>query len=301
MVIETFDLTKEYSSGKGCHQINLSVSEGEIFGFLGPNGAGKSTLVKTLVGLLFPTNGKALILDRPLGDRTVQSKVGFLPESFRYHDWLTAGELLQLHASLYHLDKTAQSQRIPEVFKLVGLSSASGQRVKQFSKGMQQRLGIATALLSRPQLVFLDEPTSALDPIGRREVREILLHLKAQGTAVFLNSHLLSEVEMVCDQVAFIKKGQIIASGGLGKLLKNQLEVELRIGGWNPELRLALEQFGELAVPGENRFALKLSGENLLPKVARAVIDAGAELYELIPHRQSLEELFIKLMQEEDV
>lgn len=299
MVIETFDLTKEYGSGKGCHQINLSVPGGEIFGFLGPNGAGKSTLVKTLVGLLFSTGGKALILGSPLGDYRIRSKIGFLPENFHYHEWLTGAEILRFHSSLYHLKPAIQSRRIPEVLKLVGLEGEADRRIGRYSKGMQQRLGIATALLAQPQLVFLDEPTSALDPIGRREIREILLGLKAQGTTVFLNSHLLSEVEMVCDQVAFIKKGRIVASGSLQELLKSRLEVELRLGSWNADLRLALEELGELEPREGNCFLIRLTNENLLPKVARTIIETGAELYEMIPHRRSLEELFISLMEEE--
>lgn len=219
MIVETSNLTKMYGKKIGCSEICLSVGEGQIFGFLGPNGAGKSTLVKILVGLLFPTSGTAKILGRPLGDLEARRKTGFLPENFRYQDWLTGEELLSFHASLYGLSAQDKKSRIPAVLEQVGLSGKERQRVGTYSKGMQQRIGLACALLPDPELVFLDEPTSALDPLGRREVRQIILDLRRRGKTVFLNSHLLSEVEMICDQVAIIHKGRIISTGVLEEML----------------------------------------------------------------------------------
>ena len=209
MILQTEHLTKIYQQKVGCQDICLSVPEGQIFGFLGPNGAGKSTLVKTLVGLLFPTSGTAHLLGQPLGNLEARKRIGFLPENFRYHDWLTGYELLSFHATLHQMSVVLKKQRIPEILTLVGLAGKERQKVHTYSKGMQQRLGIACALVADPDLIFLDEPTSALDPLGRREVRTIILKLKQAGKTIFLNSHLLSEVAMICDRVAIIKQGQL--------------------------------------------------------------------------------------------
>ena len=194
-VIETTALTKRYGPKLACHEINISVGAGEIFGFLGPNGAGKSTCIKMLTGLTVPTSGSGAVLGRPLGDVLARRKMGYLPEQFRYQAWMTGEELLQFHCQLYKLPKS--EWRVGEVLRRVGLEGQGKVKVGGYSKGMQQRIGLAAALLPRPELLFLDEPTSALDPIGRKEVRDIISSLRDEGTTVFLNSHLLSEVESV--------------------------------------------------------------------------------------------------------
>jgi len=204
MVIETFNLTKLYGNKFGCQDICLSVSEGQVFGFLGPNGAGKSTLVKMLMGLITPTSGEARLLGKPLGDLEARKRIGFLPENFRYQEWLTGYELLSFHADLYKLPPGVKAARIKEVLAMVGLTGREGHRIRTYSRGMQQRIGLASALLPDPDLLFLDEPTSALDPLGRKEVRGIIRRLKSLGKTVFLNSHLLSEVEMICDRVRML-------------------------------------------------------------------------------------------------
>lgn len=294
MAIETFNLTKQYGAKVGCAEICLRVPRGQIFGFLGPNGAGKSTLVKMLVGLLLPTSGKAILLDRVLGDIQVRKKIGFLPENFRYHDWLTGQQLLEFHASLYGLNGTQKKHRVAEMLELVGLAGKEKQKVQTYSKGMRQRAGLACALLPDPDLLFLDEPTSALDPIGRKDVREILITLKATGKTIFLNSHLLSEVEMICDAVAFIRQGKIIRQGMLDDLRTGDIEVEMKIGGLTPALTAALSSLARsLVMENDDLVRIQVKQEEDIPRLAALVVTGGGYLYEMHRKRSSLEEMFI--------
>ncbi|MGZ4134788.1 MAG: ABC transporter ATP-binding protein, partial [Tumebacillaceae bacterium] len=207
-VIQTWDLTKQYNGKAGCKNISLQVPRGVVFGFLGPNGAGKSTFVRTMLGLLHPTSGRAELLGKLVGDHEARRKVGYLPELFRYQEWLTGRQLLEAHAELVGVPKAQRKQQIDRLIDRVGLTGRDREKIKGYSKGMQQRIGIACALLGDPELIFLDEPTSALDPIGRREVRDLMAELRREGKTVFLNSHLLSEVETVCDHVAIIHKSE---------------------------------------------------------------------------------------------
>lgn len=299
LAIETIDLTKRYGSKVGCDKICLRVSRGQIFGFLGHNGAGKSTLVKMLVGLLFPTSGKTMLLGRPLGDLQVRRKIGFLPENFRYHDWLTCKQLLDYHASLYGMSYTEKKQRLSLVLDVVGLSGRENQKIGTYSKGMQQRAGLACALLPDPDLLFLDEPTSALDPLGRRDVREIMVSLKAAGKTIFLNSHLLSEVEMICDAVAFIRRGKIIQQGTLEELRSDNITVEMKVSGFNEEIKTALLCISPSLEVQEDSITLPVEREQDIPLLAEAVINGGGSLYELNRKRSSLEEMFIAMAREE--
>jgi ABC-2 type transport system ATP-binding protein len=298
MIIETENLTKMYGNKVGCSEICLKVDEGQIFGFLGPNGAGKSTLVKTLVGLLFPTSGSARILGKPLGDRWVRRKTGFLPENFRYQDWLTGAELLSLHGSLHGMNRAEKTRRIPEVLEQVGLAEKGRQRVGAYSKGMQQRIGLACAMLPDPDLIFLDEPTSALDPLGRREVREIMLELRNRGKTIFLNSHLLSEVEMVCDRVAFINKGCIVADGSLDNLLANTVEVEMRVEGISEKMLGELSALSSFLKVEGNLIRLCLRDMADTPDLAKIVVNNSGKLFSLNTRQNSLEDLFIELVKE---
>ncbi|MBE0448233.1 MAG: ABC transporter ATP-binding protein [Actinobacteria bacterium] len=293
MIIETRNLTKIYGEKIGCEKICLSVDEGRIFGFLGPNGAGKSTFVKMLVGLIKPTSGTATLLGTPIGDVFTRRRVGFLPENFRYQDWLTGRELLQYHAALAHVPKEMRSQRIGEVLRLVKLEGAARSKIKTYSKGMQQRIGIAAALISDPDLLFLDEPTSALDPIGRLDVREIIAGLKERKKTVFLNSHLLSEVEMTCDEVAIIKDGRIIESGTIDDLLKGKVEVEIKATGLNGSLDKQISQIGRLISDDGTELLVELEGEDKIPILVSLIIRNGGKLYNLSRKKRTLEELFL--------
>lgn len=297
MIIETVDLTKMYDGKIGCKDICLSVTEGQVFGFLGPNGAGKSTVVKTLLGLLRPTSGEAWVLGKPVGDRTSRRRVGFLPELFRFQDWLTGQELLEFHAAMYQIDGRQVGSRIMSVLDTVSLRGRERDRISTYSKGMQQRLGLASALLPDPELVFLDEPTSALDPLGRREVRDIISKLKARGKTVFLNSHLLSEIEMTCSEVAFIRKGLIVDSGRLQDFTTGSQVLTIRYAG-GPEIEEAIKALA-LDIKTENgRLQATLASEDTIPMIAAAVVENGGQLYELSTSGYSLEDVFVKIMED---
>ncbi len=228
-VVAARRLTKIYGRRVGCLEVDLEVGRGEIFGLLGPNGAGKSTLVRLLLGLLRPTAGEARLLGRWPGPPVLR-RAGYLPELFRYPEWATAAEVLGFHAALLGIERPARAAEAGRVLARVGLAGAGGLRVGAMSKGMQQRLGLAVALLGDPVVIFLDEPTSALDPVGRREVRRLLGELRREGKTIFLNSHLLTEVEMVCDRVAVMRAGRVAAAGRLEELLPPADEVEVRLG-----------------------------------------------------------------------
>ena len=296
--IETHQLRKEYGRKVAVADLTLQVPRGEVFGFLGPNGAGKTTAVKMLLGLTNPTAGSGRLLGKPLGDTATRVKVGFLPEHFRFHEWLQATEFLDLHGQLFGLSAEQRANRIPGMLELVGLTEAAGRRLSTFSKGMLQRIGLAQALLSEPDMVFLDEPTSGLDPLGRRLVRDIIRKLKAAGTTVFLNSHLLSEVEVTCDRVAFIKAGRIVRTSQVDQLVEGLTELMLRVGRTTPELLEGLKQWGgDVRVEGR-RILMTVQDEASLPAIARWVIDQGVDLYALAPQQLSLEELFVRVVEE---
>jgi ABC-2 type transport system ATP-binding protein len=299
MILETQNLTKQFNGKGGFKEVSLSVEKGKVFGFLGPNGAGKSTFVKTMVGLLRSTSGFAWILGKPIGTVKSREKVGFLPENFKYHDWMTGKELLRFHAELYKIENP--EKKIDELLELVKLKGHENKLIKNYSKGMQQRIGIAISLLNEPEIVFLDEPTSALDPVGRIEVREIIKKLKSQDKTVFLNSHLLSEVEMVCDEVAIINHGKIIAKGNLNDLLKEYTHVEMKVSNFNDELIKNIKSISKEFDIKDDRFFFKVENRERIPQIAKMVIESGANLYELNSKTSSLEDLFINLIGRDEV
>src|SRR6184192_3738098 len=228
--IETQNLRKVYGKKVAVRNLSLSVRCGEIFGFLGPNGAGKSTSIKMLLGLVKPTDGQALVLGAPSGSVEIRRKIGFLPEDFRFYTWLTASELLKLHGKLCGLSALSLAERVPALLELLGLTPHREKRLREFSKGMLQRIGLAQALINDPELIFLDEPTSGLDPMGRRLVRDIIKAQRSRGATVFLNSHLLSEVEITCDRVAFIKHGEVLETRPMEPILDGETRVTMRVG-----------------------------------------------------------------------
>ena len=297
-IIEVRNLTKVYGRQIACRDICLSVEEGQIFGFLGPNGAGKSTLVKILVGLVYPTAGEAKVAGYAPQDIRGRRQVGFLPENFRLHGWLRGEELVAFHARLAGLDGRTAKRSAHEVLELVGLAGEGRKLVANYSKGMQQRLGLAAALVGDPQVVFLDEPTSALDPLGRRQVREILLALKDAGKTVFLNSHLLSEVEQVCDRVAIINRGTVVADGRPEELQAGPATVAIRLSGLTGELAAELHRrYPELQLEGD-RLTLALSGREEIAALVAELVTGGCRIYEVIPGHNSLEDIFVGLVKE---
>jgi len=294
--VETRELHKVYGQKTAVQSLTLTVPQGEVFGFLGPNGAGKSTTMKMLMGLVFPTGGTMRLLGRPIGDVSVKQRVGFLPEQFRFYEWMQAHEFLDFHGQLYGMDARARKNRIPEVLDLVGLAGEGKNRLRTFSKGMLQRIGLAQAVMNNPALVFLDEPTSALDPVGRREVRDIITRLHSQGMTVFLNSHILAEVEQVCDRVAIINHGQVARVGTMGELLADALTVDLTLDSIGPQAHAALgPEITPLGASTDGRtLTVRVPDEEQVPPMIGRLVAAGVRVYAIAPHRRTLEDVFME-------
>ena len=295
LAIRTRGLRKVFSGKVAVRNLTLEVSRGEVFGFLGPNGAGKSTSVKMLLGLVFPTGGEAEILGCPAGHVGTRRRVGFLPEHFRFYDWLTSVELLKLHGRLYGMSHAALRERIPALLELVGLAPHRDKRLRDFSKGMMQRIGLAQALLNEPDLIFLNEPTSGLDPIGRRLMRDIIKAQRERGATVLLNSHLLGEVEVTCDRVAFIKDGEVLETRQLTEDAE-QTTVSLRALRVTAEVVNGLSQWSRSVCSEGERLRLTLSSPAQLPEVVRYLVAKGVDVYEVTPYRRSLEECFLEII-----
>jgi ABC-2 type transport system ATP-binding protein len=293
--VEVDGLSKSYGSTWAVRDLSLTVGRGEVFGFLGPNGAGKTTTVKALLGLVRPSGGEARLLGRPAGDAEARRRVGYLPENFKFHDWMTGRELLDFHGRLAGMSAEWRRRRAAEVIELVGLAGRADERIRGYSKGMTQRIGLAQALLARPELVILDEPTSALDPLGRREVRDIIRGLKSEGTTVFLNSHLLGEVEMVCDRVAIVDRGRVVRSGRLGEMAGERPELRVRVECVDGGLIELLGRFGAVLSAGDGEVVLGLNGADA-GDVAAAVVGSGRRLLALVPVQRSLEDVFVELV-----
>ncbi len=297
--IRTRGLRKVFGRKVAVEGLSLEVRRGEVFGFLGPNGAGKSTSVKMLLGLVAPTDGEAAVLGHPVGDVETRRKIGFLPEHFRFYDWLTAAELLHLHGRLYGMPPLRLREHVPALLDLVGLTPHRDKRLRDFSKGMLQRIGLAQALLNDPELIFLDEPTSGLDPVGRRLVRDIIKAQRSRGATVFLNSHLLSEVEITCDRVAFIKHGEVLETRELQALLDGETTVSLRARKLCAEVVAGLGQWASSVRANGDRVTFSVASTDVLPEVLRYLVARGVDVYELTPQRLSLEERFLQIVGED--
>jgi ABC-2 type transport system ATP-binding protein len=297
--IETEQLRKVFGDRAAVKGLTLQVEQGEVFGFLGPNGAGKTTSMKMLLGLVAPTSGTASLLGAPIGDLATRAQIGFLPEHFRFQDWLTAREFLLLHGELLGMDSRDLQIRSEELLERVGLSAFRNKQLRTFSKGMLQRIGLAQALLNRPRLVFLDEPTSGLDPVGRRLVRDIIHELKEQGTSVFLNSHLLSEIEVTCDRVAFIRHGEVVRVIELATLDQNLSLVTIRAAGLTPEALVGLAKWSQNIQANNGLLTMTIQKESDLPEITRYLVAQQAEVYAITPNRISLEEIFIQTVGED--
>ncbi|MHB9053711.1 MAG: ABC transporter ATP-binding protein [Thermoleophilia bacterium] len=300
--IEIEGLTKVYGFGdeevKAVDGLDLSIGRGEVFGFLGPNGAGKTTTVQMLMQIIFPTSGQARLLGSPIGDISAREKIGYLPEMFQFHDFLRAEEFLDFHARLYGMPAAERKRRIGEVLELVGLKESARSRIRTYSKGMLQRIGIGQAIINKPEVLFLDEPTSALDPLGRRDVRDLILSLRDEGTTVFLNSHLLSEVEMTCSQIGILNKGKLIRLGDIESLVQPTHCVDIRVEGLPAE---ALDKIRKVAanIEGSNGdMTVMLKDEAQVSLLAKIIMESGAVLREFTPRSQQLEEIFVQSIEE---
>jgi ABC-2 type transport system ATP-binding protein len=294
-------LRKRYGRQTAVDGVSFTVDRGEIVGLLGPNGAGKTSVIKILLGLVRPDAGEVLLLGRPAREPDARARVGYLPELFRYQPWLTAAEVLALHVRLAGVAVPAGERH--ECLAVVGLAERADDRVGGFSKGMQQRLGLAVALVARPELVVLDEPTSALDPIGRVDVRDLLLSLKDRGVAVLLNSHLIGEVERVCDRVVILDKGRVAASGTLPELL-GQRELRLRLDGVTAAAEARLAAAGRLTRSGDS-FTVTLPADSAdsaasdtttVPDLVADLVGLGVRVHAVEPMRISLEERLLGIL-----
>ncbi len=304
-VIETSDLTKIYSSSFGKRKVealtnlDLNVSGGMIFGLLGPNGAGKTTLIKLLLGITFPTSGSAKILNKNIGNYNVKDKVGYLPENHKYPPYLSGGDVLQLFGKLSGMDGTELEKKIDEMLQLVQLSKWKKTKVKNYSKGMMQRLGLAQAMINDPDLIFLDEPTDGVDPIGRKEIRDILIELKNKGKTIFLNSHLLSEVEMITDRVGILNKGKLLREGTVKELTEKKEEYKIAIEGDTVYtlpadfvLKINLKKMDK------DYYSFKVDNTLELNNALDVLRNNGIIIKEMTQQKNTLEEMFISLIKE---
>ncbi|HYM23081.1 MAG TPA: ABC transporter ATP-binding protein [Vicinamibacterales bacterium] len=300
LAIDARGLRKEFGGRPAVRDLTLSVPRGEIFGFLGPNGAGKSTSIKMFLGLVHPTAGRATLLGAPIGDRDIRQRIGFLPEDFRFYDWLTASELLELHGQLSGMAPRRARMRVPEALELVGMSAHAARRLRGFSKGMLQRLGLAQALIHEPDLIFLDAPTSGLDPMGRRMVRDVIRAQRDRGATVFLNSHLLSEIEVTCERVAFIKDGAIVESRDLrreGDATTRQVRITAR--NVTPAILTRLAEWSSRAELNGDELVLDVASDDVIPTIVRSLVTAGADVSQVVTASTSLEEIFVRLVGED--
>ena len=300
-VIQTINLTKDYEVGsfsrkklRALDHLELVVEEGETFGLIGPNGAGKTTTLKLLMGLVFPTEGEAKILGKPIGCRDAKSEIGYLPEQPYFYDYLTGRELLHYFGQLFGLGRSERRRRVEELLDKVGMTESGDVALRKYSKGMIQRLGIAQALLNRPKVVFFDEPMSGLDPIGRREMTLLIRELRDSGVTVFFCSHILSDVEQLCDRVAILNKGKLVELGRLSEILDvsiQTIEVEVE----NLSEALAAEILGKTRKIEKSgtRARIVFARREDFDAALGPLTDGGARLLSVTPVKQSLEEHFV--------
>lgn len=300
--IETEKLTKEHWVGfwrkRICvlSQLDLAVHQGEIFGYLGPNGAGKTTTLKLLMGLLRPTSGEARLLGQPPGDVATKQQVGFLPEQPYFYEYLTGRELLNFYGQLVGLDRSIRRERVNNLARDLRIESALDLQLRKYSKGMVQRIGLVQALLNDPKVILLDEPMSGLDPIGRREVRDLLLRLKEEGKTVFFSSHVIPDVEVVCDRVGILVSGRLVAQGSLSEMLESRIaSIEVTVSRVPPE---ALEDVNHLLmtkpVKRGERVLLTVKDEGVLAELLARLVEGKVVIHEIVPQRESLEEYFLR-------
>ena len=276
--------------------LTMEVKRGEVFGFLGPNGAGKTTTLKILMGLVYPTGGAAWLMGRPISDSSVKRNIGFLPEQPYFYDYLTAAEFMDLSGRLFGMRRKEREARAEELLDMVGLSGAKNLQLRKFSKGMQQRIGIAQALINDPELVVLDEPMSGLDPVGRKQVRDIILGLKDKGKTIFFSTHILPDVEVICDRVGILVRGELRAMGTVDELLSGTKvkSVEMTFAGVSGENLSGLERMASGTVTRGSETTATFGDQEAARAAKRLVFESGGEIISLIPHKSSLEDLFME-------
>lgn len=301
VVIKTENLTKVFKVGltgrrvTALNDLHLEVRRGEIFGFLGPNGAGKTTTIKILMGLIYPTKGKAWLMDRELGDVEVKSHIGFLPEQPYFYDYLTSNEFLEFYGQLFGLERKELRTRLKSLLALVGLEKAADIQLRKFSKGMLQRIGIAQALINHPELIVLDEPMSGLDPIGRKDIRDIILRLKEEGKTIFFSTHIIPDVEMICDRVGILMNGELVNVGRLDDIIDAKIKyIDIITSGIDREALSHMPDIEVSVYDAWNHVSIRVRDENKLDRVLEIIKDGRGKIISVIPQRETLEEHFIK-------
>ncbi len=305
-MIRTRELRKTYRTGfwmravEAVKGVDLEVKPGEIFGFIGPNGAGKTTVIKILTGLMLPTSGEAWLHGRSVSDPESRERLGFLPEGTFFHDYLTCREFLDFHGALLGIPKALRRERIPKLIARVGLEGAGDRQIRGYSKGMRQRAGLAQTLINDPDLVILDEPMSGLDPIGRKDVRDLILSLRDEGKTVFFSSHILEDAEVICDQVAIILSGRIERQGYLDELLGQEMVgAELVVEGIGEELYEELQREAVRAVEQGTRFLFEFADESAAEKALDRARASGGRIRSLVPKRRRLEDVLLEGLRQE--
>lgn len=300
--IVTENLTKSYASGwpgrppfVALDGLTLTVRRGEIFGFLGPNGAGKTTTLKILLGLVRATSGQAYLLRQPSGDVSTRRRIGFLPESPYFYDYLTAEEFLGFYGRLAGLDRAAIAQRVTDLLGLVGLSEARTRQLRKFSKGMLQRVGLAQALIHDPELIILDEPMTGLDPVGRKQVRDLILSLRDCGKTVFFSTHILHDVEMICDRVGIVMKGRLVASGRVDELVQDHTQsVEVVCQQLKVEGNAFIHSLATRVLQQGQQCLIVLPSPDAVDALVGEIRRQGGRLLSVTPHKASLEDLYFQ-------
>jgi ABC-2 type transport system ATP-binding protein len=304
-VIETRELSKDYGRIRALKGVSLTVEKGQIYGLLGQNGAGKTTLIKILLGIVKITRGDAELLGAPAGTTSIRERVGYLPEDHQFPVYHSGYSLMDFYGQLYGVSRDDRRRKIPETLELVGIAGRMHSKIKTYSKGMKQRLGIAQSLLHDPEVIFLDEPTDGVDPLGRREIRELMGRLKEKGHTIFLNSHLLGEVELICDRVAILQKGNLVREGTIAELTaqKGRFEVGLASGQRFPEAEatqlgysikhVASAGGGKGPAPTIELWEVGLVEGQTIDRLVRLIAEKGLNLRHLVERKQSLEDAFL--------
>ncbi|MCX7945293.1 MAG: ABC transporter ATP-binding protein [Deltaproteobacteria bacterium] len=299
-ILEIRGLSKTFRAGfwlrkvRALRDVSLTVRENEIYGFLGPNGAGKTTTIKTILGLIFPDSGKITIMGKDYRDISTRRYIGYAPEQPYFYEYLTAYEFMKFYGSLFSIPSSELKRRIPMLLDMVGLGGKESLQLRKFSKGMLQRIGLAQALINDPKFLILDEPMSGLDPIGRREIRDLILALKKSGKTVFFSTHILSDVEMICDKVAIIIEGEIRKEASLSELLSiDYNEVEVVFKGGNKSIKDDLKKIGLLMKDIDDTCYMLVSKSDI-SKTVDVIRLGGGDILSIIPKRRTLEDIFIK-------
>ncbi|MBI2876291.1 MAG: ABC transporter ATP-binding protein [Candidatus Tectomicrobia bacterium] len=297
-------LSKEFATGflprrvRALDDLSLEVHRGEVYGYLGHNGAGKTTTLKLILGLLRPTRGRVWLMGRPAEEIEPRARVGFLPEGPYFYDYLTAREFLRFYGSLFGLSRQALASRVDELLEMTGLDRARELPLRRYSKGMLQRVGIAQALINDPEMVILDEPMSGLDPVGRKEIKEIILRLKAEGRTVFFSTHILSDAELLCDRVGILVGGKLVREGSLEELLAGQAQgIEITVENLAAEVASRIEEAAH-CVAHNGHTTITLQKKEEIDKLLRLILDCGGKVVSLMPRKATLEDLFWKEFQQ---